>query len=400
MEDYKSAGIPYARNHDASGTYSYGYCHVVDVNFIFPDFSADPYDKQSYDFILTDELMRITESAGTKTFYRLGSQIEHWSKKYNTLPPKDFKKWAIVCEHIIRHYVCGWADGFHYDIEYWEIWNEPDMASGATWGGTVEQFCELFNITCKHLKSQFPKLKIGGPAVCWYKDWWMEKFLGSLEIKPDFISWHCYAHDVSVVVNDAKKYRQIMDRYGLQNAESILNEWNYVSKWDGEGFKYTIRQIMGLKGAAYTGAVMAACQNQPVDMLMYYDARPCSFNGMWSAYTLDRLKGYYPFVAFNTLYRLGQNVMVSSNAENLYLCAARNEKEAAVMIVHFDDDDAGGSVEFYLDMVGLPENTMAEYYLLDENHDLELVRKRDCVNAEQLELPHNGLLLIKLSADA
>ena len=44
------------------------------------------------------------EAAGTKVFYRLGHRIEHEVKKYGTLPPKDFKKWAVICEHIIRHY--------------------------------------------------------------------------------------------------------------------------------------------------------------------------------------------------------------------------------------------------------------------------------------------------------
>ncbi len=24
------------------------------------------------------------------------------------------------------HYTEGWADGFRYDMEYWEIWNEAD----------------------------------------------------------------------------------------------------------------------------------------------------------------------------------------------------------------------------------------------------------------------------------
>ena len=47
------------------------------------------------------------EAAGTKVFYRLSHRIEHEVKKYGTLPPKDFKKWAVICEHIIRHYTEG-----------------------------------------------------------------------------------------------------------------------------------------------------------------------------------------------------------------------------------------------------------------------------------------------------
>ena len=49
-------------------------------------------------------------------------------------PPKDYAKWARICEHIITHYTEGWADGFNYKITYWEIWNEPENIQ--MWQGT------------------------------------------------------------------------------------------------------------------------------------------------------------------------------------------------------------------------------------------------------------------------
>ena len=116
FDDYKAAGIPYARNHDASFCSSYGGEHTVDVHAVFPDFSKNPYDPRSYDFALTDDYLATIVNAGTKVFYRLGSKIEHWRKKYGTIVPADFRKWAVVCEHIVRHYTLGWADGFHYDV--------------------------------------------------------------------------------------------------------------------------------------------------------------------------------------------------------------------------------------------------------------------------------------------
>ena len=103
-EFWKQAGIPYARNHDAAFCASYGGEHTVDVTNIFPDFDKDPYDENSYDFIVTDEYIRFTLECGTQTFYRLGQKIDHRIKKYDPIPPKDFKKWAVICEHIIRHY--------------------------------------------------------------------------------------------------------------------------------------------------------------------------------------------------------------------------------------------------------------------------------------------------------
>ena len=57
IDSYKAAGIPYARNHDASFFSTYGGEHTVDVNFIFTNPDADPYDPASYDFALSKGLL-------------------------------------------------------------------------------------------------------------------------------------------------------------------------------------------------------------------------------------------------------------------------------------------------------------------------------------------------------
>ncbi|MBQ1223318.1 MAG: hypothetical protein IIX84_03435, partial [Oscillospiraceae bacterium] len=127
FEDYKAARIPFSRNHDSNALTLYGGPFAHDITAIFPRFEADPYDPASYDFVCTDEAILSCLDAGTETFYRLGQTIEHQIKKHDTLPPADFKKWAVVCEHIIRHYNEGWADGYKLNIKYWEIWNEADL---------------------------------------------------------------------------------------------------------------------------------------------------------------------------------------------------------------------------------------------------------------------------------
>jgi xylan 1,4-beta-xylosidase len=119
---FVEAGIPYARLHDTE--YPYGSGHFVDIPCIFRDFNADPDNPASYDFALTDEYIKAIHTVGTKVFYRLGVSIEHAARKYEIFPPKDYGQWARICAGIIRHYNEGWAGGFHYGIEYWEIWNE------------------------------------------------------------------------------------------------------------------------------------------------------------------------------------------------------------------------------------------------------------------------------------
>ena len=159
--DYKAARIPYSRNHDSAVCGVYGGPYSHDIACIFPNFDADPTDPASYDFPCTDEAIFVCEDAGTRTFFRLGQTIEHQIKKHGTIPPKDFHKWAVICEHIIRHYTEGWADGFHLDMPYWEIWNEADLdtddsTNKRTWGGTKAEFFRLYEIASKHLKACFP----------------------------------------------------------------------------------------------------------------------------------------------------------------------------------------------------------------------------------------------------
>ena len=383
FEKFKEAGIPYARTHDSSFYHRWGQEHVIDVYYVFPNFDADPTLPENYDFTLTDAYVHSCALAGTEVFYRLGHRIEHEIKKYGVNPPKDFKKWAIICEHIIRHYTEGWANGYKFKMEYWEIWNEPDLHwnndfPSPTWTGTKEQFFELYHITATHLKECFPHLKIGGPALAGDLEW-AEMFLAQLKAPLDFFSWHCYSRTVDRIGERCKTVRELLDKYGFENAESILNEWNYVTAWQGDDIIYSHDQRKKIKGAAFTAATMSLCQYSPCDMLMYYDARPNEFwNGMFDCLAIGRvLKGYYPFPMFNTLYRLGNAVSVENIEEHGYISAAKNDAEAAVLLTYFDEDDNATAKSFSVDLCGFggENGTLVEFYLLDESHDLELVGK-------------------------
>ena len=317
---YKAARIPYARLHDSIGCVSGG-AHCVDITAIFPDFGADENDPKSYDFCFTDTYLDAIRRAGTGIFFRLGQTIEHGPKKYGVLPPKDYAKWARICEHVIRHYNEGWADGFKWNIVYWEIWNEADLdcengrwkTNPRTWGGPEEEFFKFYATAAKHLKSRFPHLKIGGPANAGRFDWATRffEYMKANEVPLDFFSWHIYSNISSRIAEKCRKAREKMDKYGYEKAENILNEWNYVDGWTDQ-WVYSLRVMSGdlnLKSAAFSASVMNACQNEPLDMLMYYDARVNSgMNGLFDKTTLWPMKGYYPFYAWAKLLDRGTQV--------------------------------------------------------------------------------------------
>lgn len=111
-------------------------------------------------------------------------------------------------------------------------------------------------------------------------------------VQIDFFSWHIYSTSVEEVVEKAKRIRALLDKHDYENTESILNEWNYVKGWTDE-YVYTLQQIHGMKGVAFTSSCICAAQNSTIDMLMYYDTRLSVFNGAFDYYTLSPLKGYY-----------------------------------------------------------------------------------------------------------
>ena len=357
FEEYRALRTPFARTHDSINCVPGG-AHAVDITAVFPDFGADENDPKNYDFTFTDEYLNTIRAAGTEVFFRLGQTIEHGSKKYGIYPPKDFAKWARICEHVIRHYNEGWGwekpDAYkdQFRIRYWEIWNEPDLGhwmwqtNPRTWAGTGEQFDVFYAVAAKHLKGKFPHLKIGGPALAG-DEAWGERFVAHCRtnsVPLDFFSWHIYSVEPSQVAAKAVRMRKLLDKYGFEKSESVLNEWNYVKGWTGD-YVYSADAICGensLKGAAFAAAVMSSCQDAPVDMLMYYDARISSiFNGLFDRVRLHPLKAYYAIYAWSRMKDCGTQVKaVVPKDTGLYATAVKDKNgKVALFLVRYSSDN-------------------------------------------------------------
>ncbi len=316
--DFRALRVPYARTHDSINQMTSN-GHTVDISAVFPDFSADENDPANYDFAYTDAFLEAIMAAGTKPFFRLGQTIENGIKKYHVFPPADFAKWARICEHVILHCDEGWCGGHRWGIEYWEIWNEPDAqpderrTESCQWHGTKAEFFEFYETVAKYLKGRFPNLKIGGPALGWRMDW-AEEFLKSQHERGtpiDFFSWHAYSGGLARMQSNALAVRAMLDGNGYEKAESILDEWNYIKNWTTD-FPYSMRAVASNLGGAYTAAFMSLAQDLPVDMLMYYDARPETvFNGLFDFRTFAPLPAYYALFSWADLRDLGTQVAAS-----------------------------------------------------------------------------------------
>ena len=384
FEEFKAARIPYARNHDASEWIDYGGEFAVDVYNLFPDFDKDPKDPKNYEFAVTDALVKFTQDTGTEVFYRLGSRIEHQCKKYRTVKPRDFKKWAVVCEHIIKHYNEGWADGFYHGIKHWEIWNEPDLdlddvpvEKRRTWSGSAEEFYEFYVTVATHLKEKFPSLRIGGPAIAHRTGEWLDGFLARLtrdggRAPLDFFSWHWYGTDPREMLTRAHVVREKLDRAGYTDTESHLNEWNYVADW-GDKWLDTVRDIISIKGASFISACMSEGQDDPaVDMMMYYEVSPTTMNGVFDFYTCKPIKGYWALYGFSDLCDLGMHVESKSDDGEIYVTAAKGESgESAALITYYTTRENAEEKTVTLSLSG-KNVTESGIYTVDEKHSYDL----------------------------
>jgi len=375
FDAYKQLRIPYERNHNASFDSGYGGPNIVDVDFIFKDFDCDENDPNNYDFTLTDLLISNSFKAGTKVYYRLGSRIENEKKKHHTLPPKDYLKWAKICEHIIMHYNFGWACGFNYDIEYYEIWNEPDgwstetdPAKKNTWGGTKEEFFDFFTISIKYLKERFPNLKIGGPALrndlTWCEDFL--KYISNNSVQLDFFSWHCYCESPKKIAIKEKEIESLLEKYGYSNSEIHINECNYMEGFEDEKFKNTVKAIISNHGAVFNNDTMNRLENTKLKLLMYYDARKTVFNGIFDYYTLRPLKGYYPIYFWSNLRELENEVEVVISDDKISSIAAIKDDTLEFNICYFNNNYEYSKEEINLNINDFSYNSY-EVRKLDDN---------------------------------
>ena len=405
FEYLKDAGIPYTRLHDTGG--SYGGNVFVDIGNVFRDFDADETDPNSYDFAFTDWLLKNITDAGAKPFYRLGTTIEnaHHIKAYRIYPPKDNLKWARICEGIIRHYTQGWANGYHYDIEYWEIWNEPDnepeIADNPMWRGTKEEFFEFYTTAAKYLKEKIPHLKIGGYGSCGFYQIAEIESSSTANISPrteyfveffhefmayirkenaplDFFSWHSYA-SVKYNIIFSNYARKVLNEYGYQNTEHICNEWN-----TGVVYRGTLRD------ATNVCMNMIALHKTDCAMAMYYQWTLASrYCGSFNPLDNTPFKNYYVFKAFNELYKLGGEISVETDAENLFLLGAKDQTKGCILVAN----DTGNDEEIKIE---IPQEKVTEILVIDQMRSYEKATSEDFANGI-LRLQKDGVALISFA---
>ena len=358
-EEFIDLGIPMVRTAGSAG--EYGLNQYVNVHCIFPDFDADETLEESYNFLPTDLYLASIRNTGAEIFFRLGESREPYSRKLYARPPKDFMKWASVCEHIIMHYNEGWANGFKLNIKFFEIWSAPD--SGECWAGSRQEYFEFYRIVANHLRERFPKIRIGAYGARGFYSLnrldateemktyvpFMQQFFSYITAEQtaaplDFFTWACYTSNPEELAMHAKYARNYLDNAGLRRTRSILCEYNTA---DRGGTPPPLRRDL----PSELGASLIMAQKSPCDMLMYSTSdiysRDNALFSMDDYSSVHHYAAYGVMKSFARLYKLGTAIDTGDDhRKELYSVAAANAEEGGILIVTRNYE---GKLEIFLD---------------------------------------------------
>ncbi len=353
---------------------------IGDTDMIFPLFHADANDSRNYIFKATDEYLKVSTAQGAKILFRLGVSIDH-SKggMFRTWMPEP-KKWADICSKIIAHYNEGWANGYKMNIEYWEIWNEPECVnpdgSHTMWAGNMKQFTEFYIEVSKILKERYPNLKFGGPAFT-VAHKIAKKFIEDVakaNAPLDFFSWHCYGKNLQEMVEQTQRVRKWLDDAGYKNTETNLNEWHYFpltwaelrSKDSNKGNLYA--RVQDLEAGVFATSTMTLWQDEPMDLSHYYTAD----SGNWGLldYSGKPYKCYYPFKAFGEIVKFKNRLATTTPDKwSTSILAGKNDKgDVAILVNTFKT----GKNTLTVDLKNYKADlSKAKVLICDDNKNLE-----------------------------
>jgi xylan 1,4-beta-xylosidase len=401
---HREAGFAGSRLHD---------CHwpnpnVVDIPAIFPLFHADADDPKNYIFAPTDAYLKPIVDNKEEIVYRLGVSIEH-KTNYHMDPPADFDKWAKICVNIIRHYNDGWDKGFHWNIRYFEVWNEPD----GLWHGPIERYFDLYRVTSAAIKAYNPALKVGGPAAAWAngkKTIQFFEYCRDQKLPVDFYSWHTYTTSVPGFMNTITAARALADKYGFTKAESFCTEWHpMVAGFDKVGWRKerpasAVQEAFAAnrnqEAAAFSASALMQMQDRPIDMAHFYTAD----DSPWSMFDEFGVPGkvFFAFKAFHQFLQTPNRVAVAgaSGGDKLTIAAAvaNDKKTAAILASNYRSDEKTAKIA--LQNLPWQGDTKVEIWRVDEKNEFQRT-KEATISAQnptlELDIPRSTVIFAQLT---
>ncbi|HEX8461244.1 MAG TPA: glycoside hydrolase, partial [Segetibacter sp.] len=230
----KEIGFKYIRFH--------GLLHD-DMHVYTEDTSGKPiynwqYVDKLYDFLLSIQVKPFVEFGFMPPALASGDKTVFWWKG-NIMPPKSYDKWSALITALVKH----WEERYgRKELEQWyfEVWNEPNLKE--FFGGKMEDYFKLYEVTAKAVKGVSTSYRVGGPATS--SSTWMKESLEYFSTIPnlvDFISTHAYGtrsvfdefgkrrtqmREADGIPIPIRKLRSDVDASAMKGREIHITEWN------------------------------------------------------------------------------------------------------------------------------------------------------------------------------
>ena len=342
--EFSEIGIPLVRLHDVE--YPYGSNQFVDIHCIFPDFSKDPEDPESYNFAPTDAYIRAIRDTGADIILRLGESTDPFPKKLYANTPSDLEKWASVCEHIVMHYNEGFAGGYKMNLKHFEIFGGAD--DPRIFAGRPEEFFELYRVVANRLKERFPRIKVGGYGSGGFYSFnrlnsteeqksfvpFLRAFLRYIsapETKAplDFLTWYSYPTTPEELALYARYARSTLEECGHKRAKSYIAGYNTHT--------YLADDITEKPSfAAELASDIISLTRSDVDLAVLADSPIAASYGktFLTGAPIETCPVYHVLLMYGELYKLGYAAeTVGDSRSEIYTLGATSGDAHALMIV-------------------------------------------------------------------
>ena len=198
------------------------------------------YIDELYDFLLSVKIKPFVELSFMPAALASSDKSVFWYKA-NASPPKSYSKWGDLIRNLVQHFDQRYGRA---EVKTWyiEVWNEPDHPS--FFGGTLDDYFHLYDVTAKEIKSVCPDYRVGGPASAKpFAEVDFVKHCADNHIPVDFVSTHCYGvkggffnegkdkgvsldQDYNSVTGRILHSRELLDKSQLPKLELHFTEWN------------------------------------------------------------------------------------------------------------------------------------------------------------------------------
>ncbi len=346
--EYAALEPPFVRFHDAALTNPGA--SVMDISRIFPLFHLDENDPRNYDFRPTDDLLALAISFGAKIEFKIGEAIEHYEHRYRVNPPADRAKFARICMNIIRHYNEGWANGFHWNIRRWSVWEEPDNTHLFN-GDYQKEFFPLYAEIARAIKAKYPDYQVGGCATRGREMFRAEQFVAYCRehsLPLDFCSVTDYRRTLEPMFASGDQLRAILDTNGYSRTTVDLCEWHYEpADWTpapGRDREEVYSELTGVNGGAFTASMLLLGQDSVYDRMLYYLAD--GDGGFWGLrngrHNGELNSHWYALKAFADVARLRTRVRTAAPKDRGFSAVATRAEDgrAALMVAAFRPSDS------------------------------------------------------------